>query len=402
MGAPLPPPPFQKDAKTVPSDSPAQLPDRADFLPFWSSGGGHGPPTFALQFEARGSQRPHVAPRWPRGGNAKHSLQEAAFSNLTFPLPHAMRKVLYTQFGDEQVLTVHEQPTPTITQNQLLIQVKATSINPLDWKIYRGEMKLLSGSKLPKGVGIDFAGVVAQVGPGVTRFHVGDAVFGLLEVFKGGALADYVVVTEAALAPKPANISFDQAAALPVAGLSALQIIDQLAAVGPGHEVLLNGASGGVGMLALQLAKQRGARVTAVVGPAGVQRATQLGADAVIDYTKQDVRQLPQRFDTLIDLSDKLPFKAAKQLLKPRATYVNTLPSPQSLVLSFLHNIFSSRKRKILILKLTAAGLNTLATLAQNGLQIPVEQVYDLANVRRAYQEASRGKVKGKAVVVLN
>jgi NADPH:quinone reductase-like Zn-dependent oxidoreductase len=313
-----------------------------------------------------------------------------------------MRKVLYTHFGDEQVLEVHEQPTPTVAQNQLLIQVKATSINPLDWKIYRGQMKLLSGSKLPKGVGIDFAGVVAQVGSRVTRFHVGDAVFGLLDVFKGGALADYIVVPEAALAPKPANISFDQAAALPVAGLAALQLVDQLAAVGPGHEVLLNGASGGVGMFAIQLAKQRGARVTAIVGPTGVPRATQLGADVVVDYTKQDIRQLRQRFDTLIDLSDKLTFKAAKKLLKPRATYVNTLPSPQGLVLSFLHNIFSAKKRKILILKPTPAGLQTLAALAQDGLQIPVEQVYTLANVRQAYQETSRGKVKGKAIVVLD
>jgi NADPH:quinone reductase-like Zn-dependent oxidoreductase len=313
-----------------------------------------------------------------------------------------MRKVLYNQFGDEQVLEVREQPTPTIAKNQLLIQVKTTSINPLDWKIYRGQMKLLSGSKFPKGVGIDFAGVVTQVGPSVTRFQVGDPVFGLLDIFKGGALADYVVVTEADIALKPATISFDQAAALPVAGLAALQLVDQLAAVGQGHEVLINGATGGVGLFAIQLAKKRGARVTAVVGPAGVQRATQLGADVVVDYTKQDIRQLTQRFDAIVDLSDKLAFRAAKKLLKPRAAFINTLPSPQGLVLSFLHNLFSSRKRKILILKPSAAGLNTLAALAQDQLQIPVEQVYALADIRRAYQETSQGNVKGKAVVVLD
>lgn len=313
-----------------------------------------------------------------------------------------MRKVLYNQFGDEQVLEVREQPTPTITKNQLLIRVKATSINPLDWKIYGGTMKLLSGSKFPKGVGIDFAGVVTQVGPGVARFQVGDAVFGLLDVFKGGALADYAVVTEADIALKPANISFDQAAALPVGGLSALQLVDQLAAVGQGHEVLINGATGGVGLFAIQVAKKRGARVTAVVGSAGGQRATQLGADVVVDYTKQDISQLTQRFDTIIDLSDKLTFKAAKKLLKPRATFIHTLPSPQGLVLSFFHNLFSARKRRILILKPTAAGLNTLAALAQDGLQIPVEKVYTLANVRQAYQETSRGQVKGKVVVVVD
>ncbi|UOQ72732.1 alcohol dehydrogenase catalytic domain-containing protein [Hymenobacter cellulosilyticus] len=112
-----------------------------------------------------------------------------------------MRKVLYDRFGDEQVLAVREQPTPTIVANQLLIQVKAASLNPLDWKIYRGEMKLLSGSKFPKSVGIDFAGIVSQVGASVTRYQPGDAVFGFLDVFKGGALAEYVVATEADIAP---------------------------------------------------------------------------------------------------------------------------------------------------------------------------------------------------------
>ncbi|GGF01468.1 NAD(P)-dependent alcohol dehydrogenase [Hymenobacter cavernae] len=313
-----------------------------------------------------------------------------------------MRKVLYSRFGDERVLEVREQPTPAIAKDQLLIQVKAASINPLDWKIYHGEMKLLSGSKFPKGVGIDFAGIVSQVGLGVARYQVGDAVFGFLDVFKGGALADYVVVAEAAIASKPATISFDQAAALPVTGLAALQIVDQLAAVGQGHEVLINGAAGGVGLFAIQLAKRCGARVTAVTGPAGLQRATQMGADLVVDYTKQRISQLPQRFDTIIDLSDKLAFKAAKELLKPRATFVSMLPSPLGLAGSFFHNLFSSRKRKILILKPTATGLNALAALAQDGLQIPVEKVYDLAHVRQAYGETSQGKVRGKAVLVLN
>jgi NADPH:quinone reductase-like Zn-dependent oxidoreductase len=331
-----------------------------------------------------------------KGRAEKRTSQLTLFSN------NAMRKVMYDRFGDEQVLAVREQPTPTIANNQLLVQVKAASLNPLDWKIYGGEMKLLSGSKFPKGVGIDFAGIVSQVGASVTRYQPGDAVFGFLDVFKGGALADYVVVTEAAIASKPATISFDQAAALPVTGLAALQITDQLAAIGQGHEVLINGASGGVGLFVIQLAKQRGARVTAVTGPAGLQRATQMGADLVVDYTKQRISQLSQRFDTIVDLSDKLSFKAAKVLLKPRATFVSMLPSPLGLVGSFFHNLFSVKKRKILILKPTAAGLNTLASLAQHQLQIPVEKVYELVNIQQAYQETRKGEVKGKAVVVLN
>ncbi|WP_233207987.1 NAD(P)-dependent alcohol dehydrogenase [Siphonobacter sp. BAB-5405] len=166
-----------------------------------------------------------------------------------------MKKVIYNQFGDERVLELAEQAVPAIQNDQLLIRVKAVSINPLDWKVYGGEMKLMSGSRFPKSLGIDFSGMVEQAGSQVTRFKEGDAVMGLLDAFKGGALAEYVVVTEKDITRKPALVSFEQAAALPVTGLSALQIMDQLAAVRPKQEVLINGASGGIGVFAVQIAK---------------------------------------------------------------------------------------------------------------------------------------------------
>ncbi|GAB3936183.1 NAD(P)-dependent alcohol dehydrogenase [Larkinella terrae] len=313
-----------------------------------------------------------------------------------------MRKVIYNRFGDESVLELTEQAVPGIQKDQLLIRVKAVSINPLDWKVYGGEMKLMSGSAFPKSVGIDFSGIVDQTGSEVARFKAGDAVIGLLDVFKGGALADYVVVKETDLAPKPANISFEKAAALPVTGLSALQIIDQLAAVGANQEVLINGATGGIGLFAVQIAKKRGARVTAVVSANGVADAKKWGADTVVDYTKQDIRHLNQPFDAVIDLSTRFSFKDARRLMKPKAVFVSTLPSPLTLLSSFVNNLFSGKKRKILILKPTVEGFNTLTKLAENDLQIVLDKTYSMTNVREAYQEARRKKIIGKSVIVLD
>ncbi|CAN5425932.1 NADP-dependent oxidoreductase [soil metagenome] len=313
-----------------------------------------------------------------------------------------MRKVIYNRFGDESVLEVTEQAVPSIQTDQLLIRVKAVSINPLDWKVYGGDMKLMSGSTFPKSVGIDFSGIVEQTGSAVTRFRAGDAVIGVLDVFKGGALADYVVVKEATLALKPANISFEQAAALPLTGLSALQIVDQLAAVSANQDVLINGATGGIGLFAVQIAKKRGARVTAVVSTKGVAQATKWGADTVIDYTKQDIKGLAQRFDVVIDLSTKLSFTEAKHLMKPKAVFVSTLPSPLALIASFINNIFSGQKHKILIVKPTLDGLTTLTKLAEADLQIVLDKTYSFTNVREAYAEARQSKLIGKSVIVLD
>ncbi|WP_461115408.1 NAD(P)-dependent alcohol dehydrogenase [Spirosoma jeollabukense] len=313
-----------------------------------------------------------------------------------------MRKVMYNQFGDESVLEVTEQAVPPIQNDQLLIRVKAASINPLDWKVYGGDMKLMSGSSFPKSVGIDFSGIVEQTGSAVTRFRAGDAVIGVLDVFKGGALADYVVVNPTDIALKPTNISFEQAAALPLTGLSALQIMDQLAAVSPNQDVLINGATGGIGLFAVQMAKKRGAKITAVVSTKGVAQAIQWGADTVVDYKKQDIKLLAQRFDAVIDLTTKLPFHEAKSLMKPKSVFVSTLPSPLALIGSFLNNIFSNQKHKILIVKPTAEGLNTLTKLAEADLQIVLAKTYPFTNVREAYREARGGKLIGKSVIVLD
>jgi len=313
-----------------------------------------------------------------------------------------MKKVIYNSFGDENVLQIVEQQRPVPQKDQVLIRVKAVSINPLDWKIYRGEQKLMSGSKFPKSIGIDFSGIVEQLGTQSTRFKKGDEVMGVLNGFKEGALAEYLVINDTALAIKPANITFEEAAALPLTGLSALQIIDQLARVTEGQDVLINGATGGIGVFAIQIAKIRGAHITAVVGSKGSAEAEKWGAENIIDHNKQNIQQLNKKFDAVIDLSTKLSFTAAKRLLKHKAVFVTTLPSPLTLIRSFINNLFSGKKLKVLILKPSTKGFATLKELAEKELIIVLDKTYHLDHVKNAYRESSRGKIFGKSVILID
>jgi NADPH:quinone reductase-like Zn-dependent oxidoreductase len=313
-----------------------------------------------------------------------------------------MKKVIYNSFGDENVLQIVEQQIPAPKPDQVLIRVKAVSINPLDWKIYGGEQKLMSGSKFPKSIGIDFSGIVEQPGAQVTRFKKDDEVMGVLNGFKEGALAQYLVINENDLAVKPTNINFEEAAALPLTGLSALQIIDQLAGITIGQDVLINGATGGIGVFAVQIAKIRGARITAVVGSKGAAEAEKWGAENVIDHNKQNIQHLNKKFDAVIDLSTRLSFKAAKPLMKNKAVFITTLPSPLTLIGSFINNLFSGKKLKVLIIKPSIEGFAKIKALAENGLIIVLDKTYHLDQVKNAYREASRGKIFGKSVILID
>jgi NADPH:quinone reductase-like Zn-dependent oxidoreductase len=312
-----------------------------------------------------------------------------------------MKEIVYERYGSVDVLHQVEAPTPVPAAHQLRIAVKAVALNPLDWKLFEGQMKFVTGSKFPRKVGIEFAGIVAATGSAVTRFKQGDEVFGLLDAFQGGALAEEILVTEADLAAKPAKLSFAEAAALPIGGLSALQMLTELAPVEAGMEVLINGATGGVGMFATQLAKRRGARVTAAVSTRGVALAERWRADVVHDYRKESVLALSQRFDIVLDLSDKLPFAAARPLLKAKATYVNAMPNPKDIALGFFHNLLSRQQRKILMMKARPEALASLAKDASEWLEVVVGSTYPMASFKEAYAETRASGSLGKSVIVI-
>lgn len=300
-----------------------------------------------------------------------------------------MKKVTYNRFGGTEVLQLTEAPMP---EGEIIVKVKAVSINPLDWKLWQGEMKLMSGRKFPKSVGIDFSGIVEQ---GNGKFRKGDEVFGIATLFKGGALAEYVAVKAPDITHKPAAISFEEAAGLPVAGAAALQIFDKLVKIKPGMQVLINGAGGGIGPFAIQLSKKAGAIVTAVVGPAAIDLVSTLGSDAVINYQKENVLTSGKTYDAVIDLSGKMNYKEAKTILKKKGIYVNTSPGPKEMISS----LFSGGRYKLLLLKPSPTYLQNLAS---TGMQVFISRRYNFHEYKMAYDEVKKGGVVGKAVFVVN
>jgi len=312
-----------------------------------------------------------------------------------------MNKVIYTRYGNADVLQIAEAAVPTLHENDILVKVKAVSINPLDWKLFKGEMKMISGFRFPKGAGIDFSGIIERTGSRISKFKKTDEVFGLTDVFKGGALAEYIIVGEKDIAIKPKNISFEQAAALPVVGSSALQILDKLVSIKNGTELLINGATGGIGMIVTQLASKRGAVITAVTNLKGRELAKRWGADEIIDYKTQNILSIHKTFDIVIDLSGKLTFKNAKPILKSESVFISTIPGPGAIIGSFINNIFSGKKYKILLLKASPEYLKSLAALTEEGLDIMVEKSYPLTSVKEAYNEAAKGGILGKVVITI-
>ncbi|WP_343690927.1 NAD(P)-dependent alcohol dehydrogenase [Chitinophaga sp.] len=299
-----------------------------------------------------------------------------------------MRKLSYSRFGGTEVLEMVEAPMPA---GEIVVKVKAVSVNPLDWKLWQGEMKMMGGRKFPKEAGIDFSGVVVK---GNGQYKDGDEVLGITSIFKGGAMAEYVAVKAGNITHKPAGISFEEAAALPVAGGAATQIFGQLVLVKPGMKVLINGAAGGIGPFAIQLAKQAGGTVTAVVGPSGVNLARESGSDVVVNYKEKNVLTGGEQYDVVVDLAGKMDYKTAKRVLSPAGVYVNTSPGIKEMI----GKLFAGKKYQLLFLKSTAKELEVLA---KSGLKVAIGKRYRFEDFKNGYDEVRKGGIVGKAVFIM-
>jgi len=234
-----------------------------------------------------------------------------------------MKAIVQDRFGSPDVLQLREVEEPRAGDGEVVVAVRAASVNPADWYAMTGMpwvARAQMGLRGPRSgrVGIDLAGAVAAVGAGVTRFSPGDEVFGTGD----GTLAEYVAVAEDTLARKPARLSFEQAAAVPVAALTALQGLRDKGRLRPGQRVLVNGASGGVGTFAVQLAKALGAEVTAVCSTRNVETARLLGAGRVVDYTQEDFTATDRRYDLLLDVAGSRPWSACRRILEPQGRLV--------------------------------------------------------------------------------
>jgi NADPH:quinone reductase-like Zn-dependent oxidoreductase len=307
-----------------------------------------------------------------------------------------MRALIINKFGPPEVLTLSEILPPECQESKVLVKIRAAALNPVDYKIRNGSIWFLSGRKFPKILGGDIAGVVEKVPPG-SRFSAGEKVYAMLD-YKGGGYAEYACIAEDWICKMPANLSFNEAAAIPLAGLTALQALRDLGGIEAGKKVLINGASGGVGHLAVQIANYFGAEVTAVCSGKNIEWVKSLGVSRVIDYQKEDVTTIPYKFDIVFDAVATLSPRATKRILNDKGVFVSTLPGP-GIILQSIFSMFSSKKYKAILAKPLGADLALLTKMAEEQALKPViEKVYSLDEGVEAHRHLETSRVKGKLV----
>jgi len=323
-----------------------------------------------------------------------------------------MQAIVYHRYGSPDVLEFQEIPKPTPAEDQVLIRVHAASVNPYDWHFLRGAplpIRLFTGMRRPKfpRLGADVAGVVEAVGVKAAPFKPGDAVFGTAK----GSFAEYACAAASQIAVKPQEISFEQAACLPIAGITALQGVRDKGKVQAGQTVLINGAAGGVGTFAVQIAKSLGARVTAVCSSRNVELVRSIGADEVIDYTRDDFARSAQHYDLLFDLVGNRPLADYLRAVKPRGTYISCgggspNRSTIDLLAGMLRNVvrsrFVSQKMPGLLAKINREDLAILADLVQSRTVIPVvDRTCSLREIAEAIRHVESGHARGKVVIAV-
>ena len=321
-----------------------------------------------------------------------------------------MRAIVRNTYGSPDVLELGETDKPELTDDGVLVRVRAASINAADWYELTGTpyvARMQMGLRKPKSntLGVDFAGTVEAVGRDVTQLRPGDDVFG----GRSGAFADYVCARRAVVA-KPAASTFEEAAAVPVAALTALQGLRDKGQLQPGQKVLINGASGGVGTFAVQIAKALGAEVTGVCSTRNVDTARSLGADHVIDYTREDFTQTDRRYDLLLDIAGSRSWSECKRVLNPKATLVivgapkgNRSLGPLGHIAKVrLASIPSSQRTLFFVAKFNVPDMVVLRDLLESGKVKPfIDRRHELNEIADAFRYMGEGHAQGKIVVTV-
>jgi len=323
-----------------------------------------------------------------------------------------MKAIVYRCYGSPDVLKFEDIEKPTPADDEILVKVHAAAVNPLDWHYMRGKpyiMRMDAGLGTPTStrLGVDFAGTVEAAGSNVKRFKPGDEVFG----GKRGAFAEYVSVHEdRAVVLKPANVTFEQAASVGIAAITALQALRDKGRIQPGQKVLINGASGGVGTFAVQIAKSFGADVTGVCSTRNVDMVRSLGADHVIDYTKEDFTESDQRYDLIVDNVGNHSLLESRRVLKPEGIFVivggpneGSWIGPMTIpIKAFMLSPFVSQQFVFLLADLTKEDLTIIGDLMQAGKVTPViDRRYKLSEIPAAIRYLEEGHARGKVVISL-
>lgn len=322
-----------------------------------------------------------------------------------------MKAITISRYGGPEVLTVNEIQKPVPLGNEVLIKVKAASLNAADWHIMRGQPRIyrvVLGIRKPKYsiLGADVAGIVEAVGKNVAQFQEGDEVFGDLAEHNFGAFAEYVCVPENIVALKPQTLTFEEAAAIPLAAATALHALRYHGEVKEGQKVAINGASGGVGVYAIQLAKGKGAEVTAVCSTDKTDQAKMLGADHVIDYTKKKFTRNGKNYDLIIGANGNLGLSEYKRALTATGKYIGIGGSNRQffepMLLGSFYSEKNGRKFSQLILKTTQADLFYLKEQVEIGKLKPViDKRYPMSEIHAAMKYLEAGHAKGKIVLTM-
>jgi 2-desacetyl-2-hydroxyethyl bacteriochlorophyllide A dehydrogenase len=313
-----------------------------------------------------------------------------------------MKAVVIRRYGSPEVLQYEDVEQPKIQPEQLLIKIHASSVNPIDWKIRNGMLSLLTGNKFPMILGFDVAGEVIAVGSQVTRFQPGDSIYGGTG-FPGGAYAEFAVVSENLVAPKPTNLTYEEAAVVPLAALTALQALRDQGNIQAGQAVLINGAAGGVGIFALQIAKALGAEVTGVCSTKNLDFVKSLGADYLIDYTQQDFTEGTAQYDIIFDVVGKRSLSTSKRVLKPNGVYITTLPTPEIFVQGILTAFIPGQKAKFIIERPNTQDLVYLKDLIEAGkIRVVIDRTYPLAELAAAHTYSETERAVGKIAIAIS
>jgi NADPH:quinone reductase-like Zn-dependent oxidoreductase len=333
-----------------------------------------------------------------------------------------MKAITFDDYGSPDVLLLQEIDQPVVNDDDVLVRIRAASVNPYDWHFLTGRpylARMQFGLLKPKvnRLGADLSGQVEAVGKNVTRFRPGDDVYGEVDgevpgkpMLELGSFAEYVCVSEDSVVLKPANLTFEQAAAVPMAGLTALQCLRDQGRIEPGQKVLINGASGGVGTFAVQIAKSFDAEVTGVCSTRNVDMVRSIGADQVVDYTREDFTRGGHRYDLVLDNVGNRSLSECRRVLNPRGVYFSSFGAPENrwlgpiaqLLTMLLMSPFVSQKMVSLTVKRTNQVLLDLKELIEAGRVTPViDRTYPLSETPEAIRYLEEGHARGKVVITV-
>jgi len=313
-----------------------------------------------------------------------------------------MKAVITKEYGSVDVLSLESVDQPAINENEILVEVRAASVNPLDWRIRTGEMKIMTGKRPPKILGSDYSGVVSEIGKNITSYKKGDEVFGMIDIIKvkEGTYAEFVKVKENDICIKPNNSSFEEAASIPLVSLTAYIALSNIAKVKRGSSVLVNGCAGGVGSAAVQIAKALGCKTTGVCSTKNIDFARKIGADDVIDYKKDNVLGKTEVYDAIFDTVGNLAFSKSKRILKPGGIYVTTAVTLPAMIFTPITNVFRSKKFKLVMVKPDSNILSTIKQMVEDEkIKGQISKIFGIEQIKEAHEMSQNGGFSGKLVL---